>query len=78
MYMPPPLTTAASFVPSDEDVIDHQFNDGADVEDHDVPPLVLMYMPFPSTAASFKPSDEDVIQNHVNVHPEPYQTNHQD
>ena len=56
---------AASFDPSDEDVIEIQDDDGADVKVHDTPPSVLMYMPpLSTTAASLEPSDEDVIDLH--------------
>jgi hypothetical protein len=48
VYIPPPETTAANFVPSAEDVIDSQFAFGADVcWIHVTPESELVYIPPP-------------------------------
>jgi hypothetical protein len=63
--MSPPFSTAASLVPSEEEVIDCQVRDPAAVWSVQfTPPSIEVYMSPPSAvAASFMPSEEEVINS---------------
>ena len=61
--MPPPLTSAAKYVPSAEDAMDCQERSGALVCVHVTPPLVEAKMYWNAAAASRVPSADEAIED---------------
>jgi hypothetical protein len=64
VQMKPPLSPAASFVPSSEDEMDlHAILPGSVVSSVHATPLSVEVQILPPIAASFVPSPEDVMEN---------------
>ncbi len=57
----PPFTTAASFVPSEDEATAYQLALAAPLQNHEVPELVDIRMPRLEAAANLVPSGEDTM-----------------